>query len=137
MANDPQILGSDVEVLEAIAAGRCDVGLTNHYYLGRASSRTTPTSRSRRRGPTRTAPARTRTCPAPALVRGSEHRADAIKLMEYLTAPRAQEQIVENGEFAANPDVPPAEHIRDWADVKRDPIDVARGRPAAARRRSR
>ena len=35
MANDPQILGSDVDVLDAIAAGRCDVGLTNHYYLGR------------------------------------------------------------------------------------------------------
>src|SRR5688572_5255264 len=35
MANDPVILGSDVDVLEAIDAGRCDVGLTNHYYLGR------------------------------------------------------------------------------------------------------
>ena len=35
MANEPQILGSDVDVLEAIAAGRCDAGLTNHYYLGR------------------------------------------------------------------------------------------------------
>ena len=35
MANEPQILGSDVDVLEAIAAGRCDVGLTNHYYLAR------------------------------------------------------------------------------------------------------
>ena len=35
MDNDPTILGSDVDVLEAIEAGRCDVGLTNHYYLGR------------------------------------------------------------------------------------------------------
>jgi len=35
MANEPQILGSDVDVLDAIVAGRCDVGLTNHYYLGR------------------------------------------------------------------------------------------------------
>ena len=35
MANEPQILGSDVDVLEAIAARRCDVGLTNHYYLAR------------------------------------------------------------------------------------------------------
>ena len=35
MANDPKILGSDVDVLEAIAAGDCDVGLTNHYYLAR------------------------------------------------------------------------------------------------------
>ena len=35
MANDPEILGSDTDVLEAIADGDCDVGLTNHYYLGR------------------------------------------------------------------------------------------------------
>ena len=35
MANEPRILGSDVDVLEAIAAGDCDVGLTNHYYLAR------------------------------------------------------------------------------------------------------
>ena len=35
MANEPQVLGSDVDVLDAIAAGDCDVGLTNHYYLAR------------------------------------------------------------------------------------------------------
>ena len=35
MENDPEILGSDVEVLDAIADGDCDVGLTNHYYLER------------------------------------------------------------------------------------------------------
>ena len=35
MDNDPTILGSDVDVLEAIAGGRCDVGLANSYYLGR------------------------------------------------------------------------------------------------------
>ena len=46
--------------------------------------------------------------------------------MEHLTAPEAQKGIVANGEFAANPDVPPAEHIADWADVKLDPIDVER-----------
>ena len=51
--------------------------------------------------------------------------------MEFLTAREAQEAIVANSEFAANPDVPPAEHIRDWADVKTDPIDVERGRAAS------
>ena len=35
MANDPTILGSDTDVLNAIADGDCDVGLTNSYYLGR------------------------------------------------------------------------------------------------------
>ena len=34
MANDPEILGSDIDVLDAIADGQCDVGLTNSYYLG-------------------------------------------------------------------------------------------------------
>ena len=36
MANDPEIINSDGELLAAMAAGDCDVGLTNHYYLGRA-----------------------------------------------------------------------------------------------------
>ena len=31
----PEILGSDTDVLDAIADGDCDVGLTNSYYLGR------------------------------------------------------------------------------------------------------
>ncbi|MGQ0679483.1 MAG: extracellular solute-binding protein [Actinomycetota bacterium] len=35
VANDVDILGSDVLVLKTIAKGGCDVGLTNHYYLGR------------------------------------------------------------------------------------------------------
>ena len=29
------ILNSDSEVLAVMAAGECDVGLANHYYLGR------------------------------------------------------------------------------------------------------
>src|SRR5829696_10209780 len=35
MANDPEVFGSDTDVLEAIADGDCDVGLANSYYLGR------------------------------------------------------------------------------------------------------
>lgn len=33
--NDVQILGNDILILETIAEGGCDVGLTNHYYLAR------------------------------------------------------------------------------------------------------
>ena len=132
MANEPQILGSDVDVLDAIAAGDCDVGLTNHYYLApRAQGGPRLPGRARLARPG--GPARTRTCPASGSSRASEHRADAIRLMEFLTAREAQEAIVENGEFAANPDVPPAEHIRDWAGVKTDPIDVERAGPLARR----
>lgn len=35
VANGVQILNNDVEIVETVAAGGCDVGLTNHYYLAR------------------------------------------------------------------------------------------------------
>ncbi len=46
--------------------------------------------------------------------------------MEHLTSADGQREVVANGELAANEQVPPAEHIHDWARVKKDPIDVAR-----------
>jgi iron(III) transport system substrate-binding protein len=128
MANEPKILGSDVDVLEAIAAGDCDVGLTNHYYLGR-ELKENPDFPVAPVWPE--AGAHTNVSGV-GLVKGSEHRANAIRLMEFLTAREAQEAIVENSEFAANPDVPPAEHIREWAGVETDPIDVERAGPSLA-----
>ena len=125
MANDPQILGSDVDVLEAIGAGRCDAGLTNHYYLGRILKEK-PDFPVAPAWPDQDGAGAHTNLSGVALVKGSEHRADAVALMEWLTSTPAQEEIVENSELAANPDVAPPEHIADWADVKRDPIDVER-----------
>jgi iron(III) transport system substrate-binding protein len=123
MANDPQILGSDVEVLEAIEAGRCDVGLTNHYYLARilADNPDFPVAPA---WPEQDGPGAHTNLSGVGLVKGSEHRDDAIVLMEHLTSPEAQREIAANGEFAANPEVPPADYISDWAGIKRDIIDV-------------
>lgn len=125
MANDPQILGSDVEVLESIAAGRCDVGLTNHYYLGRILAEEPDFAVAPAWADQDGAGVHTNLSGV-GVVRGSEHAADAVALMESLTAPGAQRLITENSELAVNADVPPAEHIREWDDVKKDPIDVAR-----------
>jgi iron(III) transport system substrate-binding protein len=125
MANDPQILGSDVDVLEAIGAGRCDVGLTNHYYLGRILE-DKPDFPVAPAWPDQDGAGAHTNLSGVALVKGTEHKADAVALMEYLTSAPAQEEIVANSELAANPDVAPPEHIAEWADVKRDPIDVER-----------
>jgi iron(III) transport system substrate-binding protein len=123
MDNDPQILGSDVEVLEAIDAGRCDVGLTNHYYLARilADDPDFPVAPA---WPEQDGAGAHTNLSGVGLVKGSEHREDAIALMEHLTSPEAQREIAANGEFAANPEVPPADYISDWAGIKRDIIDV-------------
>jgi iron(III) transport system substrate-binding protein len=124
MANDPQILGSDVDVLEAIAARRCDVGLTNHYYLARilADDPDFPVAPA---WPDQDGAGAHANLSGAGLVKGTAHAADATSLLEHLTSPEGQEEIVANGELAVNPEVPPAEHIADWADVKLDPIDVA------------
>ena len=125
MENDPEILGSDVDVLEAIASGRCDVGLTNDYYLGRilAEDPGFPVAPA---WPDQDGAGAHTNLAGVGLVRGSEHAADALRLVEFLTDTASQALITENSELAVNPDVPPAEHIREWEDVVRDPIDVAR-----------
>ena len=123
MANAPRILGSDVDVLDAIAAGRCQVGLTNHYYLARklADDPSFPVAPA---WPDQDGRGAHTNLSGAGLVKGTQHAADATALLEHLVEPEAQQQIVSGGEFAVNPEVPPAEHIRDWQGVKLDPIDV-------------
>lgn len=123
MANGPTILGSDVDVLEAIASGRCDVGLTNHYYLGRIL-KDKPGFPVAPAWPDQDGRGAHANLSGVGLVKGAEHRANAVALMEHLTGVSAQREIVANSEFAANPKVAPAPHLREWAKVKLDPIDV-------------
>ncbi len=125
MDNEPKVLGSDVDVLDAIAAGRCDVGLTNHYYLGRmlAEKPKFPVAPA---WPDQDGKGAHTNLSGIGVVKASKHRQDAIALMEHLTSPHAQRQVVENSELAVNEKVLPPAHIREWAKVRKDPIDVAR-----------
>ena len=124
MANEPRILGSDVDVLQAIAAGRCDAGLTNHYYLGRIL-KDDPSFPVAPAWPDQDGAGAHTNLSGAGVVRGARHQAAAVALMESLTARQAQVHITENSELAVDPGVPAPPHIRDWSTVKRDPIDVA------------
>ena len=128
MANDPEILNSDGELLAVMAAGDCDVGLTNHYYLGRALAED-PDFPVAPGWPDQEGAGAHANVSGVGLARWSDAEEEAVALMEFLTSPEAQEQIVSQSEFAANPEVPPAEHIRHWADVRLDPIAVDEAGP--------
>ena len=128
MANDPEILGSDADLLGVVAAGDCKVGLSNHYYLGRALKEN-PRFAVRPAWPDQDGRGAHANVSGVGLVRWSNTDANAVRLMEHLTAVDAQRQITERSEFAANPEVPPAAHLRDWAAVKLDPIAVEQAGP--------
>jgi iron(III) transport system substrate-binding protein len=115
MANDPKIFGSDTDVLEAIADGDCDVGLTNHYYLERelADDADFPVAAvwadQQGRGTHVN-------LSGIGVVRGSDHAKEARELIEYFLRPSQQRVFVEN-----NHEFP----VRGGTDFKRDAIDVA------------
>src|SRR5215208_2591952 len=114
MANRPQILGSDVDVLKAIDAGRCDAGLTNHYYLGRIL-KDDPSFPVAPAWPDQDGAGAHTNLSGVGLVKGAAHRADAIALMEHLTGTASQKLLVQGSEFAVNPDVGPPPHLKAWA----------------------
>lgn len=115
MANDPDILGSDTDVLDAIADGDCDVGLTNHYYLEREkeddpdfpvaavwadqNGRGTHVNLS-----------------GLGIVRGTDQKDKAQPLIEFLLGPEEQRVFSENShEFT----------VKGGVAFRTDPIDVA------------
>jgi iron(III) transport system substrate-binding protein len=114
MDNDPEILGSDVDVLEAIAEGDCDVGLTNHYYLERELEEdpdfpVAPVWADQQGRGTHV------NLSGLGVIRGSDRPDDAQELIEFLIQPEQQRVFEEN-----NYEFP----VRGAADFKRDPIDV-------------
>jgi iron(III) transport system substrate-binding protein len=125
MANDPTILGSDVDVLNAIADDQgCDVGLTNSYYLGREleddpdfpvapvwadqDGRGTHVNLS-----------------GLGVVAATDRPRQAKRLVQYLTSPEQQRIFAANNhEFGVDPEVEPTPEIARFGAFKRDPIDV-------------
>lgn len=124
MANDPEILGSDTDVLDAIVAGECDVGLTNSYYLGRELEEdpdfpVAPVWADQDGRGTHV------NLSGIAVVKASDRPDEALRLVEFLTAPAQQETFARNNhEFGVAAGIEPTPQIAQFGTFKRDPIDV-------------
>jgi iron(III) transport system substrate-binding protein len=123
MANDPDIISSDGELLAAIAAGDCDLGITNHYYLGRALL-DDPDFPVAPAWPDQDGAGAHANVSGAGVVQGTDMPEEALALLEFLTSEAAEAHVTAGSEFAANPAVPPAPHIATWGNVKTDPIAV-------------
>jgi iron(III) transport system substrate-binding protein len=116
MANDPEIFGSDTDVLEAIADGDCDVGLTNHYYLAREKDED-PDFPVEAVWADQAGRGTHVNLSGLGVIASSDRKGESRKLMEFLVSPQQQQVFADNNhEFK----------VTQKLDFKADPIDVAR-----------
>ncbi|MFT3720484.1 extracellular solute-binding protein [Pseudorhodoferax sp.] len=93
LARDPK--GGDTDQIKAVASGECAVGVTNSYYLARLIRSTNPADRTvaERVGvvfPNQGTWGTHLNIAGGAVARYAKNRDNAIKLMEYLASPEAQ-----------------------------------------------
>ena len=124
-ANQPVLINGDTKILEAIAAGQCDVGITNHYYLARILAKT-PTF------PVAPFWANQATTGTHVNVSGAgvtahaKNRANAIKLLEFLSSPEAQQMFADvSMEYPVNPQAGVNPIVAKWGKYKQDDVNVA------------
>lgn len=125
VANQPTLINGDTKIIEAIAAGQCDVGLVNHYYLARMQQKTPNV-------PVGIVWANQQTSGTHVNVSGAgvtahaKRRANAIKFLEYLSSPEAQQLFADVAfEFPANPQASVSPAVTKWGKYRADDINVA------------
>lgn len=125
VANNPTLINSDTKILQAMAAGQCDVAITNHYYLARlvAKDASFPVAPFWANQQTTGVHVNISGAGVTAYSRNREH---AIKLIEFLSSPEAQNLFADTAfEYPANPEVPAHPLIAKWGKFKADDINIA------------
>jgi iron(III) transport system substrate-binding protein len=114
VANVAATLNNDTAVLQAIAAGQCDVGLTNTYYLARIAAKdpafpVKPFWADQRANGVHV------NISGAGVTTHTTKRAEAIRLIEYLTRPEVQARLAgASFEYPVNPVVKPAVLLAAW-----------------------
>jgi iron(III) transport system substrate-binding protein len=125
MTNEPHIFNSDSKMLEAIAAGQCDVTIANTYYLARLKA-DKPDFPVAVFWPNQQDRGVHVNISGAGVTKHAKHRAQAIQLLEFLSSTQAQNLYADgNYEYPANPDVKPHALIAAWGPFKADTVDVA------------
>ena len=105
VANDVEIMGNDVLLLEAVDAGTCDVAITNHYYLAREKADDAGFNVDLFWASQDGAGTHENVSGA-GIVATSDNKSDAQKLLEWLATEGQDDMLEGNHEFPANPAVP-------------------------------
>lgn len=122
LATDP--LPDDTKLLEAIAAGQCDVGIANTYYFGRLieKKKDLPVGlfwANQQAGGVHV------NISGAGVTRHAKNEKAAIRLIEWMSSEKAQNLVADiNLEYPANPKVKPDPLVAGWGTFKQNQINV-------------
>lgn len=119
------VFSNDVQVMDAIVAGQCDVGLVNTYYFGRLIKKK-PGLPLSLFWPNQANTGVHVNVSGAGLVRHAKHPKEAQALLEWLSSGKAQEVIAgSNLEYPANPAVKPEASVAAWGEFKQSTLNVS------------
>ena len=126
LARKPQ--GNDRAQIKAIWAGECDISVGNTYYMGKMLS--DPKQKAWAESVSITFPSFENggthvNISGVAMAKYSPNKEYALKLMEFLTSPEAQELYANtNYEYPIAPDTKPAELVQSWGEFQVDDVNL-------------
>lgn len=124
LATDP--FPDDTKMLEAIAAGQCDVGIANTYYFGRLIEKK-PSLTLGIFWPNQKGSGVHVNVSGAGITRHAKHEKEAIKLLEWLSSDKAQNLFADvNLEYPVNPTVKTDPVVAAWGQFKQNPINVSK-----------
>ncbi len=128
-ARDPQ--GGDVEQIRAIAAGECQIGISNHYYYLRLAASEDPADRTiiEQVGilfPDQDGAGAHVNISGAGLSAHAKRRDEAVALLEYLVSDEAQVLLAPlNEEYPIRPDIAPTEALAALGPFKEEDVPLS------------
>lgn len=120
------VFADDVNVIEAIDAGQCDVGIVNSYYFGRVLNKN-PKANVKLFFPSQAHGGTHVNISGAGIVKSAPHKAEAVKLLEWLSSKEAQGLFAEaNFEYPVNPEVKPSPFVQSWGAIDSSKAPIAK-----------
>lgn len=123
LAAKPQ--AKDSQVLKAIEAGQCDVGIVNTYYYGRMQDKN-PLTKVKLFWANQKNYGTHINVSGAGILKHAKHQKAAQTLLNWLASDKAQKQFGgANKEYPANPSVPLDPQVASWGKFKADDLNLA------------
>lgn len=120
------VFANDTQLMEAIAAGQCDVGIVNTYYFGRLL-RDNPSIPVKLFWADQQGTGVHVNVSGAGITTHAPNRAAAQKFLEWLSQTESQSMFAGlNLEYPASPDVAVDPIVRGWGEFKSNPINLAK-----------